>query len=53
VTAALAAAAAGRGGVTGLYLQVEDANTAARTLYRGMGFTEHHRYHYRVAPAAD
>lgn len=53
VTAALAAAAAGHGGVTGLYLQAEDANTAARTLYAGMGFAEHHRYHYRMAPAAD
>jgi N-acetylglutamate synthase len=50
VTAALAGLAAARG-VTGLYLQVETGNTAARTLYAGMGFTSHHQYHYRVAPA--
>jgi ribosomal protein S18 acetylase RimI-like enzyme len=49
VTAALATRAAARG-ATGLYLQVEDGNAAARTLYEGMGFTGHHRYHYRVAP---
>jgi ribosomal protein S18 acetylase RimI-like enzyme len=35
----------------GLYLQVEDGNAAARALYLSMGFAEHHRYHYRVAPA--
>jgi N-acetylglutamate synthase len=51
VTAALAGVAAGRG-VTGLYLQVETENAAARALYAGLGFTDHHRYHYRVAPAA-
>jgi N-acetylglutamate synthase len=49
ITAALAAAAAARG-VTGVYLQVEDGNTAARTLYRQAGFTDHHGYHYRIAP---
>jgi len=49
VTGALAAAAAGRG-VTGLYLQVEEENAGARALYRRLGFTDHHRYHYRVAP---
>jgi N-acetylglutamate synthase len=49
VTAALATRAAARG-ATGLYLQVEDGNAAARTLYEGMGFIGHHRYHYRVAP---
>jgi ribosomal protein S18 acetylase RimI-like enzyme len=49
ITRALAAAAAGRG-VTGLYLQVEDDNPAAHRLYDGMGFADHHAYHYRVAP---
>jgi N-acetylglutamate synthase len=49
VTAALAAAAAQRR-VDGLYLQVDDENTAARALYLGLGFTDHHRYQYRVAP---
>jgi ribosomal protein S18 acetylase RimI-like enzyme len=53
VTAALAlATVTAVPGVTGLYLQVEDGNAAARALYRGMGFAEHHRYHYRVAPEA-
>ena len=49
VTVALAMVAASRGAM-GLYLQVEDTNAAARTLYAGMGFTNHHRYHYRIAP---
>jgi len=48
VSAALAAAALSRG-ATGLYLQVEDENTTAHRLYAGMGFADHHRYHYRVA----
>jgi N-acetylglutamate synthase len=51
VTAALAAQAAEHG-VTGLYLQVESENIPARALYRGLGFADHHRYHYRVAPTA-
>jgi N-acetylglutamate synthase len=51
ITGALACAAATRG-VTGLYLQVEDDNAAARSLYAAMGFADHHGYHYRVAPAA-
>jgi ribosomal protein S18 acetylase RimI-like enzyme len=50
ITRALAAAAASRG-VTGLYLQVEDDNAAAHSLYSGMGFADHHAYHYRVATA--
>ena len=50
VTTALAAAAARRG-VRGLYLQVTDGNAGARTLYRRLGFADHHGYHYRVAPA--
>ena len=49
VTAALATLAVEHG-ATGLYLQVEDGNAAARALYEGMGFVGHHRYHYRVAP---
>jgi ribosomal protein S18 acetylase RimI-like enzyme len=49
VTGALSATAAARG-VSGLYLQVRGDNDAARTLYTKAGFTEHHEYHYRVAP---
>jgi N-acetylglutamate synthase len=50
VTAALAAAAEDRG-VTRLFLQVESGNSAARALYSRLGFTDHHYYHYRLAPA--
>jgi GNAT superfamily N-acetyltransferase len=32
------------------YLQVAEAGTAARTLYRAAGFVDHHGYHYRIAP---
>lgn len=49
VTAALATLAVEHG-ATGLFLQVEDGNAAARTLYEGMGFVGHHRYLYRVGP---
>jgi N-acetylglutamate synthase len=49
ITTALAARAASCG-FPNLYLQVTDDNTAARTLYRRLGFTDHHGYHYRVAP---
>jgi len=48
ITAGLVNAAAAYG-VSGVYLQVEDDNLAARSLYQGLGFTEHHGYHYRVA----
>ena len=48
VTAALAAQAA-KHGAGHLYLQVEDDNEPARTLYRRIGFIAHHDYHYRVA----
>ncbi|HUA31559.1 MAG TPA: GNAT family N-acetyltransferase [Streptosporangiaceae bacterium] len=51
ITAALANAAAARG-ATGIYLQVERDNDAARSLYRRQGFADHHEYHYRVAPEA-
>ncbi len=50
ITAALARFAAEHGG-RGLYLQVTDANSAARALYLNLGFADHHGYHYRVAPA--
>jgi N-acetylglutamate synthase len=50
VTQALAAVAADRG-ASGLYLQVAEGNDPALALYRRLGFTEHHRYHYRLAPA--
>ncbi|MCW2526682.1 MAG: acetyltransferase, partial [Pseudonocardiales bacterium] len=32
------------------YLQVEADNIGALALYSGLGFTEHHRYHYRRDP---
>jgi N-acetylglutamate synthase len=50
VTTALIAHAAGRG-LARVFLQVEDGNGPALALYRRLGFTEHHGYHYRVAPA--
>jgi ribosomal protein S18 acetylase RimI-like enzyme len=49
ITAALAAQAAAHG-AEHVYLQVEDDNEAARMLYRRIGFTAHHDYHYRIAP---
>jgi N-acetylglutamate synthase len=50
VTQALLAAAMTRDDVSGVYLQVDDTNSAARALYRQLGFADHHAYHYRVAP---
>lgn len=37
---------------TRLYLQVERDNPAAQSRYRGLGFTDSHRYHYRVSAPA-
>lgn len=48
VTAALAQRHADRAHT--VFLQVEEDNTAARTLYDRLGFRRHHRYHYRTAP---
>jgi N-acetylglutamate synthase len=49
IIAALAGLARDRG-ISGLYLQVENDNAAARSLYRRAGFADHHGYHYRIAP---
>lgn len=49
ITAALAAEALRRG-FRNVYLQVADGNTTARSLYRRLGFADHHGYHYRIAP---
>lgn len=46
VTAALLQEAR-RGGARFAYVQVEDGNPAL-DLYRSLGFTPHHRYHYRA-----
>jgi ribosomal protein S18 acetylase RimI-like enzyme len=37
-------------GARQVYLQVADDNEPAITLYRDLGFTEHHAYQYRTAP---
>lgn len=33
------------------YLQVAEHNAGARALYAGLGFVDHHGYHYRLAPS--
>jgi GNAT superfamily N-acetyltransferase len=49
VMAALGSWARRRGGHSCL-LQVAGGNAAALALYARLGFTEHHRYHYRLGP---
>ena len=50
ITAAACLAAEERG-LSRAFLQVEEGNAPARTLYKRLGFRDSHRYHYRVAPA--
>jgi ribosomal protein S18 acetylase RimI-like enzyme len=50
VMAALGSWAAERGGRS-CVLQVVASNAPALALYDRLGFAEHHRYHYRLAPA--
>ena len=52
VLAALAAAGEDRG-ARRAYLQVETDNDAALALYAELGFTHHHRYHYRSLPSPE
>ena len=49
VMAALGVWARGHGAHSCL-LQVAGSNAPALALYAGLGFTEHHRYHYRLGP---
>jgi GNAT superfamily N-acetyltransferase len=49
VMGALGAWARARG-ASACLLQVSEDNVGALALYERLGFTEHHRYHYRLAP---
>ncbi len=49
VMAALGSWARDRDGRSCL-LKVAGGNAPALALYAGLGFTEHHRYHYRLGP---
>ncbi len=40
------------GGARACLLQVASSNHAALALYERLGFTEHHRYHYRLGPGS-
>jgi N-acetylglutamate synthase len=40
-------------GATDVYVQVAEPNSVAIAAYRRLGFTEHHRYHYRRRLARD
>ncbi|MEU0936584.1 GNAT family N-acetyltransferase [Embleya sp. NPDC005971] len=51
IVKALTDRALASGAVTG-WLQVESDNRPARELYDALGFTDHHRYHYRRSPVA-
>jgi GNAT superfamily N-acetyltransferase len=51
VMAALGRWARDRGGHS-CALQVAASNAGALALYERLGFTEHHRYHYRLGPSA-
>ncbi|MEU5548724.1 GNAT family N-acetyltransferase [Micromonospora sp. NPDC047793] len=42
---------AGTAGATDVFLQVEQHNVPAVTLYRTLGFTTHHTYRSRIAPS--
>lgn len=44
---------AGERGARYTMLEVTEGNDPARTLYGRMGFTTHHRYHYRPIPLPD
>lgn len=50
VIATLARHAAAKRGVERVYVQVQEDNLAGHALYTRCGFTENHRYHYRMGP---
>ncbi|WP_443057616.1 GNAT family N-acetyltransferase [Streptomyces sp. IBSBF 2806] len=52
VMAALARQALAEG-ASAAWLQVEEENTGARTLYAGMGFAAHHAYHHYREPSRE